>query len=143
MKDLVPMAVLHTTQQKHFSCHWRALYSIFLLPSTLLASPRRHFFSRLHSNLSPAARLLRIACSSLDTSFTSSSFGNSFLSSVLSSVLFLSSLLIFSLSLSAAFFPAESFLEFSDLTSSLVWSLESFDSNFKSIIFCCNDSDML
>lgn len=32
MNDLVPIGVLQTQQQKHFSCHWRVLYSIFFVP---------------------------------------------------------------------------------------------------------------
>lgn len=32
MNDLVPIVVLHTQQQKHFSCHCRPLYSIFFVP---------------------------------------------------------------------------------------------------------------
>lgn len=34
MKLLVPMGFLQTQQQKHFSCHCRVLYSIFLVPAT-------------------------------------------------------------------------------------------------------------
>ena len=33
MNDLVPMVLLQTQQTKHFSCHWRVLYSIFFIPA--------------------------------------------------------------------------------------------------------------
>lgn len=32
MNDLVPIGVLHTQQEKHFSCHCLVLYSIFFVP---------------------------------------------------------------------------------------------------------------
>ena len=33
IKLLVPMGLVHTQHTKHFSCHWRVLYSIFFIPA--------------------------------------------------------------------------------------------------------------